>query len=279
MRNTLTPSLNANVAASDHAALFAKFREPTTLKNRVRDWTPGVTFITLASMAALAASRGGFVWPTAIIGLYVVWAFCAGVGSAFLHKYIRLALLIGGVFFLARSLVLPGTHVLWSLGGLKISQESLVSAGSFALVLVAISGALILLFQLVPVKNMMLALEDVGVSPSVTFVVLASFQSITDLGANSKVIAAAQEARGIEMGGTMSRKVKAFFSIITPVFLTAMSETEERALALDARAFGAHVKHTHLVQIRKASPAQKSMMWLSVCVALVSIAGATTSWF
>ncbi|MFB2596851.1 energy-coupling factor transporter transmembrane component T [Herbiconiux sp. P17] len=266
-------------SAIDKEALIARFREPSTLHNRVRDWNPGVTFFVLAAMAAFAASRGGFLWPVVIIALYVVWAFVGGVGGTFLLTYSRLALLIGGVFFLARSLVLPGEHVLWTFGGLEVSEESLLAAGAFALTLVALSGALILLFNLVPVKNMMLALEQVGVSPRVTFVVLASYQSIADLGANSKVIAAAQESRGIEMGGSPGRKVKAFFSIITPVFLTAMSDTEERALALDARAFGAPTKHTHLVQIKRASVAQKILVSVSLVVAVLSILGAATSWF
>jgi ABC-type cobalt transport system, permease component CbiQ and related transporters len=266
-------------ADAKREALVARFLTPATLGNRLRDWNPGIVFFVLAAMATIAASRGGFIWPTIIIVLYVVWAFAAGVGGSFLLTYSRLALLIGGIFFLARSLVLPGEHVLWSFGGLKVSVESLLAAGAFALVLVALSGALILYFKLVPVKNMMLSLEQVGVSPKVTFVVLASYQSIADLGANSKVIAAAQESRGIEMGGSISRKVKAFFSIITPVFLTAMSETEERALALDARAFGARVKHTHLVQIKRASLFQKTFALECIVLAVLSIVGAATSWF
>ncbi|MHA3023916.1 energy-coupling factor transporter transmembrane component T [Mycobacterium sp. BMJ-28] len=272
------PIASASGTALNKDAICQRFREPQTLHNRIRDCTPGTIFVVVLSMAVVAASRDGYWWKAAMCVAYLVLAYMAGVGTSFLLAFLRLGLVVGGILFVARSLVLPGEHVLLTIGALKVSRESIDGAGRFALVVVVISGAVILLFKIVPMKNMMQALESSGLTPRATFVVLASIQSITSLGEHSRIVSEAQESRGIEMGGSLPRKVKAFFSIVAPVFLAAISETEERALALDARAFNASNKHTHLVQMKPASIGQRIAALACLTLAVLSVLGAVTSW-
>src|SRR5690606_13781054 len=112
-----------------------------------------------------------------------------------------------------------------------------------------------LFFAVVTVRYLMLALELRGLTPRATYVVLASFQTITDLGRNARTVLEAQQSRGIETQGNFVTRARAFFPIIAPVFLAALNQTEERAIALDARAFNARTKHTHLVTLRRTRPA------------------------
>lgn len=81
------------------------------------------------------------------------------------------------------------------------------------------------------------------------------------------------------MGGSIPRKVKAFFAILAPVFLAAMGETEERALALDARAFGARARHTHLVTLRPSPVGLRILGIVLFLAGIASIVGAVTRWF
>ena len=95
-------------------------------------------------------------------------------------------------------------------------------------------------------------------------------QAITDLGESSKVIMDSQKARGIETEGGLISRMKAFIPIIGPLVLGAISNTEEKSIAMDARAFSAPVKHTFLRELRKTPAAEKAAIIL-IDIALVAV--------
>jgi energy-coupling factor transporter transmembrane protein EcfT len=128
-------------------------------------------------------------------------------------------------------------------------------------------------------KYLMLALELRGLTPRATYVMLASFQAIIDLGKNARVVMEAQKARGIETDGSLLTRLRAFFPILAPVFLAAMNQTEERAIALDARAFNSRVRHSHLVTLRPTRPWEKLLLALAIAALGLSTLGALLSWF
>lgn len=270
------------VEAVDHeskAAFLQSLRAPMTYGNWVRDLHPATLTFALLAMATIALSRPGPLWPACTCVAYLLIAFAASVGKTFMLLYGRLALAAGTILFIARAAVLPGENILFQLGGLRVSTESLLAAGQFTLNVLTISGAVILLFAIAPIKKIMLSLEQAGVTPRATFVILSSIQSIVNLGKHTRVVAAAQESRGIELKGSLGRRIRAFFAIISPVFLTGLNEVEERALALDARAFNSRTQHTQLVRIRPAQSWEIALIATALAVAAASVAGRIASWF
>lgn len=217
--------------------------------------------------------------PAIICALYVVIALLAGVGKAFISNYAKLFAVVGLILFVLRAAFLPGTHILFSLGPISVSMEGVTDGLRFALVVMALCGSVTLFFALTPIKYLMLALEIRGLTPRATYVMLASFQSIIDLGKNARVVMDAQKSRGIETEGSLTSRFKAFVPILAPVFLAAMNETEERALALDARAFNSRSSHTHLVSLRPVRAGEIILVNAALALAVISILGAVLSWY
>ncbi|WP_427018274.1 energy-coupling factor transporter transmembrane component T [Pseudarthrobacter sp. P1] len=254
------------------------FRSPATTGNPVRDLNPISFAIIMLACAVAAVALPGPAGPAAICLLFVVLSLAAGVGKTFLPAYGKLFAVVGLILFVLRAAFLPGEHVLFTAGPLSISSEGIAQGLGFALVVMALCGAMTLFFTVTPMKNLMLALELRGVTPRATYVILASFQAITDLGKNTKVVMDAQKSRGIETEGGIARRVTAFAPILAPVFLAAMSQTEERALALDARAFNSRSQHSHLVSLRPVAAAETTLVCAVVAAAVLSIAGAVFIW-
>ena len=111
----------------------------------------------------------------------------------------------------------------------------------------------------------------------VSFVILSSFQTITDLGQNAKIIMESQKARGIETEGNVLQRAKAYIPVMGPLVLNAISSTEEKSIAMDARAFSAPVEHTFLSELPKVSGKEKALVILFDLAFVALIAGRIVS--
>lgn len=254
------------------------FRRPVTRGNWVRDMNPISVFLVLGSLAVVAVAVPGIAAP-AIVGAAVVFiSVVGGVGRSFIVSYIKLWIAVGLLLFVLRAAFFEGEHVLFEVGAIAVTTEGVVDGLRFSLVVMAISGAVTLYFALVPIKYAMLALESKGVTPRATYVLLAAFQAITDLGKNARLIMDAQKARGIETEGNVVQRFRAFVPVLAPVFLSAMAATEEKAIALDARAFNSREARSHLVSLRATPTWEKVLVAVALFGAVVACAGAILSW-
>jgi energy-coupling factor transport system permease protein len=258
---------------------IAGFRRPAAQGNWVRDMNPISVFLILGSLAVLAVAVSGIVAPLGVCAAFVLIAFVGGVGRSFIASYFRLFIAVGLLLFVLRSAFAEGRHVLFTVGAIAVSTEGVMEGLRFALVVMAISGAITLYFALVPIKYSMLALELKGVTPRATYVLLAAFQAIIDLGKNARVIMDAQKSRGIETEGSVVRRIRAFVPVLAPVFLSAMAATEEKAIALDARAFNSRVAHSHLVSLRATPVWEIVLVAVALLGAIVACAGAVLTWY
>ena len=233
----------------------------------------------LVSLVVIAIAIPGLLAPALICAGYVVIAFCAGVGRSFVAIYAKLFAVVGLILFVLRAAFIPGTQVLFEVGTIAVSMEGVIDGARFSLAVMAMCGAVTLFFSLIPMKYLMLALELKGMTPRATYVILASFQSIIDLGKNAKVVMDAQKSRGIETEGSLAQRVRAFVPILAPVFLAAMNETEERALALDARAFNSRQAHGHLVSLHGIRTRDIVVLCAALALAVTAIVGALLTWY
>lgn len=250
------------------------FRRPVAQGNWVRDINPFIAFLVLGCLAIIPIWIDGLIAPAIMCAVFVGVSLLAGVGRNFIPGYLKLFVAVGFILFILRAAFEPGDHVLFELGPLSPTWEGVDSGARFALVVMVLCGALTLYAALMPAKYLMLALEERGLTPRATYVLLASLQAITDLGKNVRVVMDAQKSRGIEMEGSLLRRSKAFFPVIAPAFLAAMTQTEERAVALDARAFNAGVAHTRLLSLRRPRPWEFALLVIAVAGVVASVAGA-----
>lgn len=264
---------------SGDAVYADRFRKPADRGNPVRNLDPIVVFVALVATAVVPIAFPGFVAAAIVCLTFPVIALFAGVAREFIPAYLKLFLVVGFVLFALRAAFIKGEDPLFRLGNIAPTWVGIAEGARFSLVVMSISGAVTLFFAVVTVRYLMLALELKGVSPRATYVILASFQLITDLGRNARTVLEAQQSRGIETQGSIITRARAFFPILAPVFLAALNQTEERAIALDARAFNSHAKHSHLVTLRPTRPAEVVVAALFVAAVTVALIGSGLGWY
>jgi energy-coupling factor transporter transmembrane protein EcfT len=150
--------------------------------------------------------------------------------------------------------------------------ESFVAGWDRITFILGFSGSLILFFATTPMRDLMYTLEQKGMSHENSFIMLASMQNIIDLKKASVTILESQKSRGIETEGNVFVRAKAFFPTLGPLLLGAIASTEEKAIAMDARAFSAKRKHTFLRELAPASTAEKVLgiaAWVFCAATLV----------
>lgn len=89
-------------------------------------------------------------------------------------------------------------------------------------------------------------LEQRGMSPKVGYVLNSVFQIIPQMLGTSDTITDAQRSRGMETEGSLATRAKAFIPLISPVVMSSLINTKERALALEVRGFGSKTRKTYI---------------------------------
>jgi energy-coupling factor transport system permease protein len=85
-----------------------------------------------------------------------------------------------------------------------------------------------------------------GFSPRFGYVFISVFQIIPQMTETMSTITDAQRSRGMETEGNLLVRVKAFIPLISPVIMSSLINTKERALALEVRGFNSKKKKTFL---------------------------------
>ncbi len=89
-------------------------------------------------------------------------------------------------------------------------------------------------------------------------------------------IVEAQRARGLDTEGSVRRRIRGIVPLAGPMVFGALSEVEERTVALEARGFSAPARRT-VMRILPDSGAQRVLRWLlgigTIVVVAASIAG------
>ena len=67
----------------------------------------------------------------------------------------------------------------------------------------------------------------------------------------------------METEGKLMTRLKAFLPLISPVVMSALTSTRERAIALEVRGFGSKVKKTYLYS-HPYSTMDRIMKWVSI---------------
>ena len=142
--------------------------------------------------------------------------------------------------------------------------ETLFNSLNRASFIVGFSVTMILFFTTTPMRDITYQLEQMGVSHEASYVMLSSMQNIIDLKATAVTIFDSQKARGIETTGNAIKRAKAFFPTLAPLMIGAMQGTEEKTIALDARAFSVKRNHSFLRKLRPVQGYEWAMMAVAV---------------
>lgn len=174
----------------------------------------------------------------------------------------------------------PGETLLFRLGSFVFTLEGWFAGLTVAArLLLAIGGVLLLMLSTRP-DQLMLALTNAGLPGSVAYIILTAIQIFPRFQEKAQIIMEAQRARGLEIRVSFFKRVRLVVPLVGPLVLSSIVDVEERAMALEARAFSRPGRKTSLL-VLKDSGWQRTLRWSLVLLmlALVSVRlwGAFTS--
>lgn len=204
-----------------------------------------------------------------------VMAALSGKFKEFFSLYGRICMIIIVFVTIIRQIGMRTGNVtpLINILGWQWYTESFIAGWNTITFILGFSGSLIFFFATTPMRDLMYSFEQLGMSHEQSFIMLASMQNIIDLKKASVTILDSQKSRGIETEGNILVRARAFFPTLGPLLLGAITSTEEKAIAMDARAFSVKRKHTFLRELAPAGTGEKILSiaaWV-VCAATVVI--------
>jgi energy-coupling factor transport system permease protein len=170
---------------------------------------------------------------------------------------------------LVQGLFYPGaTKIVLVIGPLSLKEEGLHFAfGTAGRILLLAGAGLLLLFSTHP-ADLMLALRQHGMPGALAYIVVAALQLIPQMQAEAAAILDAQRSRGLETEGRLFTRARALVPLLGPLVFGALANVDERAMALEARAFSSPCVKTSYKELRDTR-GQGLARWLVLFGALL----------
>lgn len=257
------------------AAAIARFVPPApSAYHRLNPLTKAV-IATVGSVGAFVA--GGYVGPIAIDLAMLLLAAGAGVLGRLVRTSLLLTLPIAISVVLVSVFTRAGTTVLFVIGPFDATVEGVDFAGQTLVRLLAISLSVGLFVLTTDARAFVLDLERRGASPRLAFVALATVEAVPSLVSRAQVIAESQRARGLDTEGSLRARLRGVMPLIGPVIIGALTDVEERALALESRAFSRPGRRQLLWAIADHAW-ERALRWGLVAALAATAAAQATGW-
>lgn len=134
----------------------------------------------------------------------------------------------------------------------------------------------ILIFTTKP-SDMIESFIERGFSPQIGYVFISIFQIIPQMTATMGTITDAQRSRGMEVEGSLMVRIKAFLPLISPVVMSSLADTKERAVALEVRGFNSKNKKVFLYE-RKKTAVDKTLQAVLILAIVVTVIWRGAAW-
>jgi energy-coupling factor transport system permease protein len=244
-------------------------------------FTPGNSFfhkvspftkLILALSLIFAAFMGkSILIPLSIFGISITFLLLAGVFKQAVKSVFQYAFMMILILFVVQSFWYSGGESpIWELGPLNIKVLGFQFASFIALrLLIVITCFYVMLFTTHP-GDLVVSLEQHNFSPKLSYIFLATLQSIGELQSRLKLIMEVQQCRGVEVAGNVFQRAKAYLPLMGPLVIGSLLSIESRALALEVRGFSSK-KRTHLRKVVE-QPWERGARIFLVVLPLISLA-------
>ena len=167
----------------------------------------------------------------------LLMAAIAGVSFARLWPTARAMLSVAAVIVFIQLLLHPGPHPLFQVGGIHFYREGLPIGLEVALRIYCIVLASLLTFFWMDPTALTLLLLKLGLNYRYAMLVSLSLRTFPLLERELGKIYDSQQARGMELRGTL-RKLVRLLPVMMPFVLRALRRSNEIALSMELRGFG-----------------------------------------
>lgn len=207
------------------------------------------------SLLVILLFVAGFVLPSQWISYFIfiliiiplaIWGKIVG---QLLNAVWKVSLPIAISVLIIQTLFWGQGTPLFEIWGLSPKKEGL----TFALVsigrIILTMGDIMLFTMTVRPDFLMISLKQIGMPSSIAYVVVTTLQIVPSFQRKANTILDAQRSRGLETEGNLITRTKALLPVILPLVLGSLVEVEERAIAIEARAFNSTKNETSLIEI------------------------------
>jgi energy-coupling factor transport system permease protein len=210
--------------------------------------------------------------------LVLAIALATGLGRA-LRPYLLATLPLVVSILLVNTFFYPGARdPILSLGPVTATWTGLGQALQATLRVVAFALSVALLALTTATDDLLDDLEHRGVGRRTIFVIGSAIRTVPRMIERAGEIVDAQRARGLDTEGSAWRRIRGVVPLAGPMVLSALSEVEERTMALEARAFSAPGHRTTLRPLPDRG-AERALRWLMGVLAIVLVALSVTGRF
>lgn len=168
-------------------------------------------------------------------------------------------------------------NVLFAIGFLRFYKEGLLYVAHIGLNILNMLLSFAIVVLSTRPSELVDELERKGFSPRFGYIINSVFQIIPQMMGTMHTITDAQRSRGMETEGNLLVRIKAFLPLISPVVMSALTATRERAIALEVRGFGVKGTKTWM-HPHKKTKADRIFSWLCIISLILAVIGRVYLW-
>ncbi|MGE5222326.1 MAG: energy-coupling factor transporter transmembrane component T family protein [Omnitrophica WOR_2 bacterium] len=235
-----------------------------------------LTKLTLVGFLLIAGLALPGIWVPYLLFLVVLvpLALLGKVFPEFIRAAFRVALPFAISVLIVQGFFWPHGTPLIAIGPVALKQEGLrFAVASIGRILIVLSAFLWFAFTTRP-DILMIDLAQRGVSSSLAYMIVSTIQIVPRFQSRASAILDAQKARGLETGGNLLQRARAILPLVMPLILSSLVDVEERALAIESRAFNHPGVKTSLIQIDEAAwepPARLGIVVVTILMLAIGI--------
>jgi energy-coupling factor transport system permease protein len=212
------------------------------------------------------------IWVSYAILVLIVLPLAAW--GKVLRRLVQLVLsiswpLIVSVFIIQTLFWGQGT-VLFEIGPLTPKLEGVIFAFSSTGRILFVMADFILFSLTTRPDFLMISLKQAGLPGGLAYIIVTTLQLVPRFITKANTILDAQRSRGLETQGNLIVRARALLPLVMPLVIGSLLEVEERAIAMEARAFNSKRNETSLIEISDTQT-QKIARFGFIILAILSI--------
>lgn len=185
-----------------------------------------------------------------LVGVLLPLAYASLLARRFLTILVKTLMPVLISLVLVQGLFFPSSDpTIIAVGPLLFRRAGLQFALDTGSRLLVVAGAPLLWFQTTHPGMLVQALIQTGMPRSIGYIVLVALQLLPAISERAIAVSEAQRARGLETEGTILKRMRGVLPLVSPLIVGSLIEAEERAMAIEARAFNAPGPKTWLHDI------------------------------
>ncbi len=206
-----------------------------------------ITKLLYVVVAVAVAYVAPALWPAVVFLALGLFLLAAGRVLLKAWPVFAMTLVVLSTVFIIQGLFNPANATpLLRLGPVVFYVEGLRFALGIAVRLLDLLASTVVLVLTTRPPDLIDALVRRGLSPKFGYVMSSVLQIIPNMSGATATILDAQRARGMETEGKLRTRLRAYVPLMGPLVTSSLIATQERAMALEVRAFGAKGRRTFL---------------------------------